>query len=128
MSIIAYKEQDGTINLHVSGYLTRNPKVLEKVVLFSVCYRKDKYMECKAWRDSIAGQNAACLETHDNVTVDGIFETFTKKDGTTAQQLSADCVTPVIPLQFSDKEQTEAQPSAGNYEQIMGDQDEGLPF
>lgn len=90
MSIFHFRERDGTINVGVNGYLPKEPKVLEKVVLFSVCYGKDKYMDCKAWASDTAGRVAACLERHDYVAVDGIYETYTGKDGKEHSQVVVD--------------------------------------
>lgn len=92
MSIFQTKEKDGTINIRVCGYLTKDPFVPEsgKVVLFTVCYAKDKYMDCKAWGDKTVGELAACLERHDEVAVDGIYDSYTGKDGKRREQIVAD--------------------------------------
>lgn len=96
MSIFYSKEQDGTLNVRVSGYLTKEPKVTEKVVLFSVCYGKKKYMDCKAWAKDMPGQIAACLEAHDCVAVDGTYEVYTKSDGTERKQIVVDGIFPMV--------------------------------
>ncbi len=92
MSIFQSKEKDGTISIRVCGYLTKDPFIPEsgKVVLFTVCYAKDKYMDCKAWGDKAVGELAACLERHDEVAVDGIYDSYTGKDGKQREQIVAD--------------------------------------
>lgn len=92
MSILQSKEKDGTISLRVCGYLTKDPYIPDskKVVLFSVCHGKDKYMDCKCWADKAVGKLAACLERHDEVAVDGIYDTYTDKNGNHREQLLVD--------------------------------------
>lgn len=133
MSIFYSKEQDGTLNVRVSGYLTKEPKVTEKVVLFSVCYGKKKYMDCKAWAKDTPGQIAACLEAHDCVAVDGTYEVYTKSDGTERKQIVVDGIFPmVVPYAASEmpgnetSEQTNAQQQSAWTE--LDDQDGELPF
>ena len=101
MSIIYSKEQDGTLNVAVSGYATGDAKVYEKVVLFSVCYNRKakKYMNCKAWADSVAGQIASCLEKHDELTVFGVYEKYTDKNGQERDQILVDAIMPMCPPQ-----------------------------
>ena len=99
MSIFSFREKDGTVNVRVSGYLTRDPKVYETVVLFSVCYAnrpEKKYMDCKAWAKDMPGRVAACLERHDCVSVDGVYETYEGKDGQTREQIVVDAIHPVV--------------------------------
>lgn len=133
MSIFYSKEQDGTLNVRVSGYLTKEPKVTEKVVLFSVCYGKKKYMDCKAWSKDTPGQIAACLEAHDCVAVDGTYEVYTKSDGTERKQIVVDGIFPmVVPYAASEmsgnetSEQTKEQPQSAWTE--LNDQDGEIPF
>lgn len=133
MSIFYSKEHDGTLNVRVSGYLTKEPKFTEKVVLFSVCYGKKKYMDCKAWAKDTPGQIAACLEAHDCVAVDGTYEVYTKSDGTERKQIVVDGIFPmVVPYAASDmsgnetSEQTKAQPQSAWTE--LDDKDGEIPF
>lgn len=93
MALIQSKEKDGSISLRVTGYVTKDPYIPQngKIVLFSVCYAKDKYMDCKVWADKKAGQIAACLEKHDYVAVDGVLESY-EKDGKTKYQCAADFI------------------------------------
>lgn len=131
MSIFYSKEQDGTLNVHVSGYLTKDPKVTEKVVLFSVCYGKKKYMDCRCWANDTVGQIASCLEQHDSVSVDGIFESYTGRDGKTHNQLSVDAVIPIV-IPSAPRIDTDAQQESIPREPVklaeITEQDEELPF
>ena len=127
MSIFCFKEkEDGTLNIRVSGYLTKEPKVTEKVVLFSVCYGKKKYMDCKAWANDTPGQIAACLEAHDCVAIDGTYEVYTKSDGTKREQIVVDGIFPMIaPTQSEDAiEKPQQKPTF----QELNDDDGELPF
>ena len=134
MSIFCFKEKDdGTLNIRVSGYLTKEPKVTEKVVLFSVCYGKKKYMDCKAWAKDTPGQIAACLEAHDCVAVDGVYEVYKKSDGTQREQIVVDGIFPmVVPYAASEMqqeetaEQTPTQPQSAWTE--LADTSDELPF
>ena len=96
MSIICFKEKDGTVNVHASGYVTKDPKCFEKVVLFSVCYGRQKYLDCKAWAKDVPGKIAACLERHDQVTVDGIMDTYTDREDNERSELVVDGITPLV--------------------------------
>lgn len=98
MSILYSKEQDGTLNVAISGYVTKDAKVFDKVVLFSVCYngKAKKYMDCKAWSDRTAGKIASCLEKHDEVMVFGIHERYTGKDGQARDQIIVDGIIPMV--------------------------------
>ena len=100
MSIIFAKEKDGTINVHASGYLTREPKILEKVVLFGICYnsKEKKYYDCKAWRNDPVGQVASRLEKHDVVSLDGVYEKFTNKNGDEQEQIAVDFISAMSDL------------------------------
>lgn len=133
MSIFYSKEQDGTLNVRVSGYLTKEPKVTEKVVLFSVCYGRKKYMDCKAWANETAGQVAACLEYHDAVSVDGVYETYEGRDGEERKQLAVDAVFPMTVPTMADSHterpavEAKAEPVSSKWEDLSDD-DGGLPF
>lgn len=92
MSLQQTKEKDGTINIRVCGYLPRDAYVPEsgKVVLFSVCYGKSKFMDCKVWVNEKTGRLAACLERHDQVAVDGVLESYNDKEGKQRWQVAVD--------------------------------------
>lgn len=123
------KEQDGTMNVCVSGYLTRDAFVNDKVILFSVCYGKQKYMDVKVWRntDELAAL-AACLEKHDTVLVCGTYETYTSKDGEKKDQINADFLMPLtMPATAPNVPDEQEQAAAGTWEELS-ENDEGLPF
>ncbi len=93
------------MSMAVTGYVTKDPYIPDsrKVVLFTVCYAKDKYMDCKVWADKKAGQLAACLEKHDEVAVFGVLDSFNTKDGKTKFQIAADFIqvqtdAPIAPM------------------------------
>ena len=132
MSIIFSKEKDGTINVHAAGYVTKEPKVYDKVVLFGVCYDKGKYLDCKCWRNDISGQIAECLEKHDVVTVDGKYESYENKDGDTKWQAQLDAIQPITPpvaaapSQTAAPAQTQSQQTGGFTD--LDEVDDQLPF
>ena len=135
MSLFQTKEKDGTINIIVNGYLTKDPRVFEKdgapsIVSFSVCYGKKKYMDCKVW----AGNKelfalACCLEQHDVVSVSGEYGTHTGKDGKEYSQVSVDFITV---LQQAPQADMPDRPSYGAVDcgfQEIEEEDSGeLPF
>ncbi len=129
MSIIYSKEQDGTLNVAVSGYITNDAKVYEKVVLFSVCYNRKakKYMDCKAWSDSIAGKIAACLEKHDEVTAFGTYEKYVGKDGKERDQIIIDGLIPMLVPQAEPETPHPQSGAQGDFAEI-DDDDAELPF
>ena len=131
MSIIFSKEQDGTINVHAAGYVTREPKVFDKVVLFGLCYGKQKSLDCKAWRNDVTGRVAERLEKHDVVSVDGVYESYENKDGDTKWQATLDAIFPVG-VSSAGAAQPSAPPKpqdqqSGGFEELDGD-DDMLPF
>lgn len=136
MSIIFSKEQDGTMNVHAAGYLTREPMVYDKVVLFGLCYGKQKFLDCKAWRNDDNGRIAECLEKHDVVSVDGVYASYKNKDGETKWQVTVDAIFPVTaPGAMTNSLPTPAQnsnadplDSLGTKLQEYDDSDEDLPF
>ena len=94
MSLFQCKEKDGTINMRVCGYLTKEPKSFEKVTLFSVCYGKKKYMDVKVWASNKElNALALCLEHHDTVDVSGVYETYVNKENKEFGQIVADFIT-----------------------------------
>lgn len=116
MSIFAFKK-DGVVNIRVCGYLTRDAKAFDKTVLFSVCYGKDRYMDVKVWRSNRKLSDfAECLEKHDNVAVDGVFEEYTGKDGAKRSQVVAD----FISVQQEAPEIDEGDSEAGGFTPASG--------
>lgn len=77
MSIIYSRTQDGTINVILSGKVTRDAEIKQtgnvSRVKFSVCYGKKQYMDCEAFADSDVGAIAGCLEKGDTVGVMGVY-------------------------------------------------------
>lgn len=129
MSIFQSREKDGTINVRVTGYLTKDPKVTDKVVLFSVCYGKKKYIDCKCWAGDVAGQIAACLEHHDSVGVDGVYESYEGRDGQVRPQIAVDGVFPMTIPAFDDvPNQEDLPPSSSTYEELEDSDSGELPF
>lgn len=132
MSLFQSKEKDGTVNLRVCGYVTKDPYIPEsgKIVLFSVCYGKDKYIDCKVWTSAKCGQLAACLEKHDEVAVDGILEEYTDKDGKKHPQIRVDHLS--VQMEAPQEEETGAETSpaqSGRFTELNEDEEGGeLPF
>lgn len=133
MSLFQSKQQDGTVSLRVCGYVTKTPYIPDskKVVLFTVSYGKDKYMDCKAWADTAFGQLAACLEKGDEVAVDGVYERYDGKDGKPHDQLRVDHL--AIQMQAPVAEEADApDPIAApmqKFEELSEEDDGGeLPF
>lgn len=140
MSINCFKEKDGTVNVQASGYVTKDPKCFEKVVLFSVCYGKQKYLDCKAWARDIPGKIAACLERHDQVAVYGIMGTYTDRDDNERSELVVDGIIPMVDptaqnAAYADaavaalKNNTASQPKTEEAQfEDMDEDDSDLPF
>lgn len=131
MSIFYSKEQDGTMNVRVTGYLTKDPKVLPKVVLFSVCYGKGKFMDCRAWANDTIGQIASCMEKHDALSVEGVYEQY-EKDGETKKQLAVDGIYPMtLPTAASEPPMNEPGPddvSTSSFSELVDADGGELPF
>ena len=134
MSLFQTKERDGTVNIRVCGYVTKDPYIPAsgKMVLFSVCYGKEKFMDCKAWASSKVGQLAACLERHDEVAVDGVWEQYTDKDGKERSQVRVDHIAVQMEAPKADEQQEIRQSGAesGGFTELNeAEEDEGtLPF
>jgi hypothetical protein len=132
MSILYSKEQDGTMNVLVSGKLPRDPQLKRgdkgDRVKFSVCYGKGKFMDCEAWADSDIGGVASCLEKGDSVTVTGTHRTWEYNDKTYAT-LTADMICTIgafSPTAQDDATAVVEQPH-GKWEDLS-DTDGELPF
>ena len=129
MSIIFAKEKDGTINVHAAGYITHEPKVFDKIVLFSICYGKDKYYDCKAWRNDPAGKIASCLERHDVVMVDGVYDVYQPEGGEKKERIAVDAIVSVVAttVSASGPKTSESKASSGPFTEI-DEEDSELPF
>lgn len=123
------KEQDGTMNVMVSGYLPKDAFTNDKVILFSVCYGKQKYMDVKVWRNSDdLATLAACLEKHDTVFVCGTHDAYTNKNGERKTQLTADFLMPMtMPAAAPSEPDAQNQAAAGTWKEL-DDNDGELPF
>lgn len=127
--IVYSREQDGTLNVCVTGYLTKDAYVSDTVVLFSVCYGKNKYMDAKVWRtdETLAGI-ASRLEKHDTVMVAGVYETFQNKNGETKNQVKVDFLSPLsVPAAAIPVPDEQDQAAAGTWQDVTDDEGE-LPF
>lgn len=82
MSLVQSREKDGTVSMRAAGIVARDPRAFGKVVSFSLCYRKDKFIDVSAWADSPCGAAAQSLAKGDKVAVDGILDVYTKGDKT----------------------------------------------
>lgn len=133
MSILAFKEQDGTLNVIVTGGVVRDAEIKSgnngSRVKFSVCYGKKKYMDCEAWADNDVGAVAGCLEKGDIVIAAGTHRTW-EYNGKQYSTLSVDFVNPMYssseaaPLMQPDEQDSGA---SGTYSEI-DDSDGELPF
>lgn len=94
MSLFQTKERDGSVYILAGGYVTKDPKVFEKSILFSVCYAKQKYINVKVWLhdDDVLSDIAKLLERHDRVLVSGKYETYRTTTGDERNQIVADYI------------------------------------
>lgn len=80
MSIIAFKEKDGTINMTITGNVSRDPELKDGdhggKVRFSVAYGKKKFQNVEVFADSTAGHLSSWLEKGDRVSVSGTWEAW----------------------------------------------------
>lgn len=136
MAIIYSKEKDGTLNVLVSGRVSREPLVRENErggkVKFSVNYGKSKFMECEVWSDrhdayGIAGR----LEKGDEIAVMGTHSSWMYNDKqyecVTADMLITSTV-PLVPVRDSGAVPTStANPvTAQDFEEL--EEEDSLPF
>lgn len=132
MSFFQSKMKDGTVNIQAFGYVTKDPFITQsgKLILFTVCYGKDKYIDCKAFSSSKSGELAACLEKHDEVGVAGVWEQYKDKDGNDHDQIRVDFLT--VQMEAPQAEETaEAKPSeqTNGFTDISDEEGDGeLPF
>lgn len=99
MSIVAYKEKDGTINLQLTGTVSRDPEYKETKsgktkVRFSIAYGKKKYMNCEVWEDRAASDIAARLEKGDTILVAGTHSSW-ERDGKQYEVLDLELILPM---------------------------------
>ena len=133
MSLFQTRLKDGGISIGLSGYLTKDPKIVEKdgkpvLALFSVCYGKKKYMDCKVWSGSEKlFLLARCLEAHDVVSVAGWFETYQDREGKLKEQIVVDFI---AVLQEPPKAGGDVRPAPadGGMEETGEEEDGELPF
>ena len=133
MSLFQTKEKDGTISMRVCGYVPKDPRIYEKFALLSVCYGKKKYMDVKVWasnRDTLG--MASCLEAHDSVAIDGVYETYTGKDDKAHGQIVADFISvmgaPASAASAEDAAQRNVEPSSELPEGFTEEDEGTLPF
>ena len=133
MSILYSKEADDTMNVAVSGKVTREPELRESTkgnkVRFSIAYGKSKYMECEVWADSPIASVAGGLERGDIVMVAGTHRKW-DYNGKTNQCVTADAifVPPVLPVVSGVTPDAQDMVAAGNYQEIAPEADGELPF
>ena len=133
MSIIYSKEQDGTLNVLLTGKLARDPELKTtskgNKTKFSVAYGKKKYMDCEVWTDSPAGELAGCLEKGDTVLLTGSHRSWEYNEKT-YHSVDVDAIFPMVaPLRQCQSYDTSVGTSAveAQFEEI-DDMEEGLPF
>lgn len=132
MAIIYSKEQDGTLNVLLSGKVTREPDLRENAkgnrIKFAISYGKSKFMDVETREDGDVGETASRLEKGDVITVIGTHRSW-EYNGKNYQSVSADMIiTSTLPL-------VPASPLVGAVnmapqEPVMEelDDDETLPF
>ena len=135
MSIVYSKEQDGTLNVIVSGKVVRDPEIKQgnngsgSRVKFSICYGKKKFMDCEAWAESEVGSVAGCLEKGDVISAMGTHRTW-EYQGRQYSTLSADMIFTLSVLEAYEPDVPNASP--GNEPESSfsetEDSDEELPF
>lgn len=131
MSLFQSREKDGTIWAMVNGTLVKNPEVREKMLLFSVCYGRKKYMNCKVWASSeVLSVYSGLLERHDVVSVSGKLEQYTGKDGKQYWTIAADYVNAVqIPVAIAGNHESHEGGSLPGEISFADEEDDGeLPF
>ncbi len=132
MSIFAYKEKDGTMNVLCAGKVTRDPEIKQtnngSRVKFSISYGKKKFMECEAWGDSDVGSVAGCLEKGDNIAVTGTHRSW-EYNGKQYASLTVDMIfTLAAPLPLSPASEEDLPPSSTTYQEMMDEADGEIPF
>lgn len=133
MSILYSKEQDGTLNVLLTGKVTRDPEIRETAkgnkIRFSVAYGKSKFMNVEAWADSGAGNVAGCLEKGDAVLVTGSHRSH-EYNGKTYTNVEADFITtppgiaPTAAMTEPSVAQTQAPKLGDEWEEV----EDELPF
>lgn len=134
MSILCFKEKDGTLNMRVVGTLTRDPELKQNSkgdkVSFSVAYGQKKYLRCEFWANSTAGRLAGCLEKGDHVSVDGIYQEW-KYNDKTYSVVRGELLTVQMDAPAAEPEgqpQQEAGAGADGWSEMEAAGEGGLPF
>ena len=132
MSIFAYKEQDGNVNLMVCGKVVRDAEIKESGsshgsrIKFTVNYGKKKFMDCEAWSDTDVGAIASLLEKGDVISVSGTYRSW-EYSGRNYSMLSADMISTMAAIPSYDDGQTEESFSSAFSDEV-NDSDAELPF
>ena len=132
MSILYSKEQDGTLNVLVSGKLTRDPELKSTQkgdkVKFSIAYGKKKYMDCEAWSDSDVGQLAGCLEKGDTIAATGSHRSWEYNEKT-YHSVDVDAIfTMNMPSAPTASENSAPKQAEAQFEELPDEDDGTLPF
>lgn len=136
MSVIAFKDKDGNVNMHLAGRVTKEPKSKENSrggkCIFSMSYGKKKYMQIEVWSDNEYVYDTACrLDKGDVISVDGAYSTWTFNDkqyeSVTADYIDAPKV-PLVPVRGgSAAPASTANPvTSQDFEELDGE--DALPF
>lgn len=135
MAIIYSKEQDGTMNVLISGRVSREPQAVSNdrggKVKFSVNYGKSKYMDCEVWSDREDVYDVACrLEKGDSLAVMGQHRAWVYNDKN-YQAVTADAIftlnVPLVPVANAPASANAPAPSGNSFYEELDD-DEELPF
>ena len=139
MAILCFKEKDGTVNMLVTGKVTREPELKEgnrgNKIKFSVAYGKKKYMNIETWEDSDAAAVAQCLEKGDTVSVSGYWSQWEHNEKTYSS-LTADYIGIMMPphdvaVPVSAPKAENSQYAAGHFADLPNDDTDDetdLPF
>lgn len=133
MSILCFKEKDGTVNVLLSGKVSREPEIKSSQkgdkVRFSLAYGKSKFMNVEAWADSDMGRVAGVLEKGDSVCVMGEHRAWTHEDKQ-YQCVTADMILTgaVIPSAPASAPAPSADPTSQTKMTEITEDDAQLPF
>lgn len=131
MSILAYREKDGTVNIICAGKAVRDAEVKQTNngtrVRFSVNYGKSKFMDCEAWADNDVGSIASLIEKGDYIAVMGTHRSW-EYNGKQYESVTADMIfTLNAPPAVQTSPQEEVPQPSQKWEELRNDNDE-LPF
>lgn len=133
MSIIYSKEQDGTLNVLVSGKVTRDAEVKQNnygsKIRFTIAYGKKKYMDVEAWADNGVGALASRLEQGDIVSAAGTMRSW-EYNGKTYTSVDADMIITLNAAEADAVQTSAPEPSSATFEELDDDNGENwdLPF